>query len=180
MSQQSVAGVLLFPCCFTRGYYQLEFRGSFNKKPITGPSVNITVLPDPTKPVSLTVKYDTNTKFPAGGKFPGLYLFIYFFCSPSSCFTEINRFSALQTEGSCVCCVQCSWWPCCPTKEARWRLLTPRLWPCFCGGGERHRTRLHKGWVTAHWFFVCLFICFYFKLLVNLYSSTFQGHWAEV
>lgn len=77
MSQQSVAGVLLFPCCFTRGYYQLEFRGSFNKKPITGPSVNITVLPDPTKPVSLTVKYDTNTKFPAGGKFPGLYLFIF-------------------------------------------------------------------------------------------------------
>ncbi|XP_019127178.2 structural maintenance of chromosomes flexible hinge domain-containing protein 1 isoform X1 [Larimichthys crocea] len=53
-----------------KGYYQLEFRGSFNKKPITGPSVNITVLPDPTKPVSLTVKYDTNTKFPAGGKFP--------------------------------------------------------------------------------------------------------------
>ncbi|XP_044033095.1 structural maintenance of chromosomes flexible hinge domain-containing protein 1 isoform X2 [Siniperca chuatsi] len=53
-----------------KGYYQLEFKGSFNKKPIPGPSVNLTVIPDPNKPVSLSVEYDTNAKFPAGGKFP--------------------------------------------------------------------------------------------------------------
>ncbi|XP_070783878.1 structural maintenance of chromosomes flexible hinge domain-containing protein 1 [Enoplosus armatus] len=53
-----------------KGYYQLEFKGSFNNKPIPGPSVNLTIIPDPNKPVSLLVKYDTNAKFPAGGKFP--------------------------------------------------------------------------------------------------------------
>uniref|UniRef100_A0A3B4YHK7 Structural maintenance of chromosomes flexible hinge domain containing 1 n=1 Tax=Seriola lalandi dorsalis TaxID=1841481 RepID=A0A3B4YHK7_SERLL len=53
-----------------KGYYQLEFKGSFNNKPIPGPSVNLTVLPDPNKPVSLSVKYDTTAMFPAGGLFP--------------------------------------------------------------------------------------------------------------
>ncbi|XP_039983129.1 structural maintenance of chromosomes flexible hinge domain-containing protein 1 isoform X2 [Xiphias gladius] len=53
-----------------KGCYQLEFNGSFNNKPISGPSVNITVLPDPNKPVSLSVDYDTTAKFPAGGTFP--------------------------------------------------------------------------------------------------------------
>uniref|UniRef100_A0A3Q3GMN4 Structural maintenance of chromosomes flexible hinge domain containing 1 n=1 Tax=Labrus bergylta TaxID=56723 RepID=A0A3Q3GMN4_9LABR len=65
----SLAGVLL-PCCSTRGYYQLEFIGSFNKKPIPGPSVNLAVIPDPHKPVRLSVRYDTAAKFAAGGKFP--------------------------------------------------------------------------------------------------------------
>uniref|UniRef100_A0AAX7VQI9 SMC hinge domain-containing protein n=1 Tax=Astatotilapia calliptera TaxID=8154 RepID=A0AAX7VQI9_ASTCA len=58
-----------------KGYYQLQFKGSFNKKPIPGPSVSLTVLPDPKKPVSLSVEYDTSVKFFAGSKFPGLHLF---------------------------------------------------------------------------------------------------------
>ncbi|XP_013767805.1 structural maintenance of chromosomes flexible hinge domain-containing protein 1 isoform X2 [Pundamilia nyererei] len=53
-----------------KGYYQLQFKGSFNKKPIPGPSVSLTVLPDPKKPVSLSVEYDTSVKFFAGSKFP--------------------------------------------------------------------------------------------------------------
>lgn len=65
-------GVLL-PCCFTRGYYQLQFIGSFNKNPILGPSVNLTVIPDPNKPVSLSVEYDTRAKLAAGEKFPGFH-----------------------------------------------------------------------------------------------------------
>ncbi|XP_029935656.1 structural maintenance of chromosomes flexible hinge domain-containing protein 1 isoform X2 [Myripristis murdjan] len=53
-----------------KGNYELEFRGSFNKKPIRGPMVKLIVIPDPNKPVSLTVKYDTNAKLPAGGILP--------------------------------------------------------------------------------------------------------------
>ncbi|XP_039473441.1 structural maintenance of chromosomes flexible hinge domain-containing protein 1 isoform X5 [Oreochromis aureus] len=53
-----------------KGCYQLQFKGSFNKKPIPGPSVSLTVLPDPKKPVSLSVEYDTSVKFFAGSKFP--------------------------------------------------------------------------------------------------------------
>ncbi|XP_045903847.1 structural maintenance of chromosomes flexible hinge domain-containing protein 1 isoform X2 [Micropterus dolomieu] len=53
-----------------KGYYQLMFKGSFNNKPIPGPSVNLTVIPDPNKPVSLSVEYDDKAKLPAGGKFP--------------------------------------------------------------------------------------------------------------
>lgn len=69
---------MLIPCSFTRGYYQLVFKGSFNKKPIPGPSVNLIVIPDPTKPVSLSVEYDTSAKCLAGGTFPGLHLYLYF------------------------------------------------------------------------------------------------------
>ncbi|XP_076617902.1 structural maintenance of chromosomes flexible hinge domain-containing protein 1 [Chaetodon auriga] len=53
-----------------KGYYQLQFVGSFLMKPIYGPPVNLTVIPDPNKPVSLSVEYDTKAKCPAGGKFP--------------------------------------------------------------------------------------------------------------
>ncbi|XP_028424672.1 structural maintenance of chromosomes flexible hinge domain-containing protein 1 isoform X1 [Perca flavescens] len=53
-----------------KGYYQLVFKGSLNQKPIPGPSVNLTVIPDPTKPVSLSVEYETNDKLPAGGILP--------------------------------------------------------------------------------------------------------------
>uniref|UniRef100_UPI0037E73A68 structural maintenance of chromosomes flexible hinge domain-containing protein 1 n=1 Tax=Semicossyphus pulcher TaxID=241346 RepID=UPI0037E73A68 len=63
--------------CFTvnsvsgpKGYYQLVFECPFNEKPIQGPSVNLTVNPDPKKPVSLPVQYDRSAKFPAGGRFP--------------------------------------------------------------------------------------------------------------
>uniref|UniRef100_A0AAX7U2U9 SMC hinge domain-containing protein n=1 Tax=Astatotilapia calliptera TaxID=8154 RepID=A0AAX7U2U9_ASTCA len=61
---------LTVTCSSSRGYYQLQFKGSFNKKPIPGPSVSLTVLPDPKKPVSLSVEYDTSVKFFAGSKFP--------------------------------------------------------------------------------------------------------------
>ncbi|KAI4806851.1 hypothetical protein KUCAC02_017645 [Chaenocephalus aceratus] len=53
-----------------KGYYQLDFKGSLDRKPIPGPSVNITITPDPNKPVSLSVVYDSNATFPAGGVFP--------------------------------------------------------------------------------------------------------------
>ncbi|XP_047424632.1 structural maintenance of chromosomes flexible hinge domain-containing protein 1 isoform X2 [Mugil cephalus] len=53
-----------------KGYYQLVFKGSFNKKPIPGPSVNLIVIPDPNKPVGLSVEYDTSAKCLAGGTFP--------------------------------------------------------------------------------------------------------------
>lgn len=62
----------------TRGYYQLEFVGCFNRTPIPGPSLNFSIIPDPNKPVKLTVNYDTNARFLAGGTFPGLYFFISF------------------------------------------------------------------------------------------------------
>ncbi|KAF3836358.1 hypothetical protein F7725_028916, partial [Dissostichus mawsoni] len=54
-----------------KGYYQLDFKGSLDRKPIPGPSVNITITPNPNKPVSLSVVYDNNATFPAGGVFPG-------------------------------------------------------------------------------------------------------------
>ncbi|XP_024248780.1 structural maintenance of chromosomes flexible hinge domain-containing protein 1 [Oncorhynchus tshawytscha] len=50
-----------------KGEYALEFRGSFNKKPIHGPAVKLTIIPDPNKPVKLVVEYNTNSVFPAGG-----------------------------------------------------------------------------------------------------------------
>ncbi|XP_036934923.1 structural maintenance of chromosomes flexible hinge domain-containing protein 1 isoform X2 [Acanthopagrus latus] len=53
-----------------KGCYQLIFQGLFNNKCISSPSVNLTVIPDPNKAVSLSVEYDTDAKFPAGGKFP--------------------------------------------------------------------------------------------------------------
>uniref|UniRef100_A0A7N8XFT7 Structural maintenance of chromosomes flexible hinge domain containing 1 n=1 Tax=Mastacembelus armatus TaxID=205130 RepID=A0A7N8XFT7_9TELE len=61
---------VLFYCCSTRGYYQLEFKGSFNDKPISGTSLNLNLLPNPNKPVRLSVEYDTKAKLPAGGTFP--------------------------------------------------------------------------------------------------------------
>lgn len=53
-----------------KGHYRLEFMGSFNQKPIPGPKVNLTVIPDPNKPVSLLVEYSTSAVFPAGEYFP--------------------------------------------------------------------------------------------------------------
>ncbi|XP_053198801.1 LOW QUALITY PROTEIN: structural maintenance of chromosomes flexible hinge domain-containing protein 1 [Scomber japonicus] len=53
-----------------KGYYQLEFVASFNKRPINSPAVNLTVIPNPNKPVRLSVEYDTSATFTAGGVFP--------------------------------------------------------------------------------------------------------------
>uniref|UniRef100_A0A3B5LXS6 Structural maintenance of chromosomes flexible hinge domain containing 1 n=1 Tax=Xiphophorus couchianus TaxID=32473 RepID=A0A3B5LXS6_9TELE len=52
------------------GYYQLEFVGCFNRKPIPGPHVNFNINPDPNKPVTLSVNYDTSARFLAGDTFP--------------------------------------------------------------------------------------------------------------
>uniref|UniRef100_A0A3Q2T7I8 Structural maintenance of chromosomes flexible hinge domain containing 1 n=1 Tax=Fundulus heteroclitus TaxID=8078 RepID=A0A3Q2T7I8_FUNHE len=65
------AGVQLFLLSFSfRGHHTLQFKGSLNDKYIPGPSVNLTLLPDPNKPVRLSVDYDTSARFPAGGTFP--------------------------------------------------------------------------------------------------------------
>ncbi|KAM6900563.1 structural maintenance of chromosomes flexible hinge domain-containing protein 1 [Xenentodon cancila] len=53
-----------------KGCYQLQFQSCFSRIPISGPSVNLTVIPDPNKPVQLSVKYNTNATFCAGGTFP--------------------------------------------------------------------------------------------------------------
>ncbi|KAM3836194.1 structural maintenance of chromosomes flexible hinge domain-containing protein 1-like [Diretmus argenteus] len=53
-----------------KGEYELHFKGSFNKKPLSAPSVKLTIIPDPNKPVSLAVDYDSTSKLPAGGIFP--------------------------------------------------------------------------------------------------------------
>ncbi|CAJ1082502.1 structural maintenance of chromosomes flexible hinge domain-containing protein 1 isoform X3 [Xyrichtys novacula] len=53
-----------------KGCYQLEFKGSLSEKPIPGPSVPLTIIPDPKKPVKLQEHFDRSAKFPAGGKFP--------------------------------------------------------------------------------------------------------------
>nr|XP_057915298.1 structural maintenance of chromosomes flexible hinge domain-containing protein 1 isoform X2 [Doryrhamphus excisus] len=53
-----------------KGNYQLMFKGVFNLNPIPGPVVDITVIPDGSRPVGLSVHYDKNVKFPAGGIFP--------------------------------------------------------------------------------------------------------------
>ncbi|KAJ8376703.1 hypothetical protein SKAU_G00072830 [Synaphobranchus kaupii] len=50
-----------------KGEYGIEFKASVNKKGIPGPVVKLKVLPDPNKPVKLSVSYDTNSVFPAGG-----------------------------------------------------------------------------------------------------------------
>ncbi|KAI1889131.1 hypothetical protein AGOR_G00175910 [Albula goreensis] len=50
-----------------KGEYGLEFKASFNKKAIQGPVLKLKVVPDPNKPVKLSVSYDTNSVFPAGG-----------------------------------------------------------------------------------------------------------------
>uniref|UniRef100_M3ZIZ6 Structural maintenance of chromosomes flexible hinge domain containing 1 n=1 Tax=Xiphophorus maculatus TaxID=8083 RepID=M3ZIZ6_XIPMA len=58
------------PVTLKVSYYALEFKGYINGKSIAGPSVNLTLLPDPNKPVRLSVDFDKNGKFFAGGKFP--------------------------------------------------------------------------------------------------------------
>uniref|UniRef100_A0A3Q2VSB2 Structural maintenance of chromosomes flexible hinge domain containing 1 n=1 Tax=Haplochromis burtoni TaxID=8153 RepID=A0A3Q2VSB2_HAPBU len=73
---------VLIACSSSRGCYQLQFKGSFNKKPIPGPSVSLTVLPDPKKPVSLSVEYDT-TKLREG-----------------LCFSSVFSVTVVSDEGS--------------------------------------------------------------------------------
>ncbi len=57
---------------FYRGVHQLEFRGSFGRNGIPGPVVQINLIPDPNKPVELSIKYDSAATFHAGDIFPGV------------------------------------------------------------------------------------------------------------
>uniref|UniRef100_A0A8C2GJH6 Structural maintenance of chromosomes flexible hinge domain containing 1 n=1 Tax=Cyprinus carpio TaxID=7962 RepID=A0A8C2GJH6_CYPCA len=50
--------------------HQLEFLGSFGRKGIPGPVVKLNLIPDPNKPVELSVKYDTAATLHAGDIFP--------------------------------------------------------------------------------------------------------------
>ncbi|XP_029979044.1 structural maintenance of chromosomes flexible hinge domain-containing protein 1 isoform X2 [Sphaeramia orbicularis] len=70
MNAEGKASFIVTSVCGPKGYYQLAFEGSLNSKPLHGPLVNLTVMPDPNKPVSLSVTYDTNAVLPAGGVFP--------------------------------------------------------------------------------------------------------------
>ncbi|KAL1270536.1 hypothetical protein QQF64_029552, partial [Cirrhinus molitorella] len=53
-----------------KGEHQLEFRGSFGRKGIPGPVVKLNVIPDPNKPVELSIKYDSAATLRAGDIFP--------------------------------------------------------------------------------------------------------------
>uniref|UniRef100_A0A8C1EUT2 Structural maintenance of chromosomes flexible hinge domain containing 1 n=1 Tax=Cyprinus carpio carpio TaxID=630221 RepID=A0A8C1EUT2_CYPCA len=53
-----------------KGVHQLEFLGSFGRKGIPGPVVKLNLIPDPNKPVELSVKYDTAATLHAGDIFP--------------------------------------------------------------------------------------------------------------
>lgn len=129
--------------------------GSFNQKPIPGPKVNLTVIPDPNKPVSLLVEYSTSAVFPAGEYFPGWHLNqISCVSFPrilwSSYFTICDRFSVFLANWRRLrVSVQSSLWPWCRMKEAAWRPLTPPPPPCGCGRESRRETRLHMRWATC-------------------------------
>uniref|UniRef100_A0A4W5NT81 SMCHD1 Ig-like domain-containing protein n=1 Tax=Hucho hucho TaxID=62062 RepID=A0A4W5NT81_9TELE len=82
-----------------KGEYALEFRGSFNKQPIHGPSVKLTIIPDPNKPVKLLVEYNTNSVFPAGGTLACLYLL--FICT-STCLSVWLYLCATMDRSVCV------------------------------------------------------------------------------
>ncbi|CAN9506377.1 unnamed protein product [Ophioblennius macclurei] len=53
-----------------KGRYELTFQGSFNNRLISSPPVNLTVIPDPRKPVKLLAEYDRTAKLTAGRLFP--------------------------------------------------------------------------------------------------------------
>uniref|UniRef100_A0A671K946 Structural maintenance of chromosomes flexible hinge domain-containing protein 1-like n=1 Tax=Sinocyclocheilus anshuiensis TaxID=1608454 RepID=A0A671K946_9TELE len=50
--------------------HQLEFRGSFSRNGIPGPVVKLNVIPDPNKPVELSIEYDSAATLCAGDIFP--------------------------------------------------------------------------------------------------------------
>uniref|UniRef100_A0A8C2FGC6 Structural maintenance of chromosomes flexible hinge domain containing 1 n=1 Tax=Cyprinus carpio TaxID=7962 RepID=A0A8C2FGC6_CYPCA len=52
------------------GEHQLEFRGSSNRNGIPGPVIKLNVIPDPNKPVELSIRYDSAATLCAGDVFP--------------------------------------------------------------------------------------------------------------
>uniref|UniRef100_A0A3B3B704 Structural maintenance of chromosomes flexible hinge domain containing 1 n=1 Tax=Oryzias melastigma TaxID=30732 RepID=A0A3B3B704_ORYME len=83
----------------SRQSLKLNFKGSFNEKPIRGPSVFLTVIPDPNKPVRLSVEYDKTAKLLAGGTFPVFSVTVV--SDEGSPITDINPadFSMLLWKG---------------------------------------------------------------------------------
>uniref|UniRef100_A0A8C4S0L8 Structural maintenance of chromosomes flexible hinge domain containing 1 n=1 Tax=Erpetoichthys calabaricus TaxID=27687 RepID=A0A8C4S0L8_ERPCA len=57
----------VFQVFATRGEYSIHFKVSHNKINFVGPFVKINVIPDSNKPVKISVDYDRNASFPAGG-----------------------------------------------------------------------------------------------------------------
>uniref|UniRef100_A0A672P6A9 Structural maintenance of chromosomes flexible hinge domain containing 1 n=1 Tax=Sinocyclocheilus grahami TaxID=75366 RepID=A0A672P6A9_SINGR len=53
-----------------KGVHQLQFRGTFGRKGIPGPVVKLNLIPDPNKPVELSIKYDSAASLRAGDIFP--------------------------------------------------------------------------------------------------------------
>ncbi|KAF4110537.1 hypothetical protein G5714_007568 [Onychostoma macrolepis] len=53
-----------------KGVHQLAFRGSFGRNGIPGPVVKLNLIPDPNKPVELSIKYDSAASLHAGDIFP--------------------------------------------------------------------------------------------------------------
>ncbi|XP_016099444.1 structural maintenance of chromosomes flexible hinge domain-containing protein 1 [Sinocyclocheilus grahami] len=53
-----------------KGEHQLEFWGSFSRNRIPGPVVKLNVIPDPNKPVELSIEYDSAATLCAGDIFP--------------------------------------------------------------------------------------------------------------
>uniref|UniRef100_A0A672NIU3 Structural maintenance of chromosomes flexible hinge domain containing 1 n=1 Tax=Sinocyclocheilus grahami TaxID=75366 RepID=A0A672NIU3_SINGR len=53
-----------------QGEHQLEFWGSFSRNRIPGPVVKLNVIPDPNKPVELSIEYDSAATLCAGDIFP--------------------------------------------------------------------------------------------------------------
>ncbi|XP_059395011.1 structural maintenance of chromosomes flexible hinge domain-containing protein 1 [Carassius carassius] len=53
-----------------KGVHQLKFLGSFGRKGIPGPVVKLNLIPDPNKPVELSVSYDSAATLNAGDIFP--------------------------------------------------------------------------------------------------------------
>uniref|UniRef100_A0A3B3B8N3 Structural maintenance of chromosomes flexible hinge domain containing 1 n=1 Tax=Oryzias melastigma TaxID=30732 RepID=A0A3B3B8N3_ORYME len=84
---------------FCTTFFFLNFKGSFNEKPIRGPSVFLTVIPDPNKPVRLSVEYDKTAKLLAGGTFPVFSVTVV--SDEGSPITDINPadFSMLLWKG---------------------------------------------------------------------------------
>ncbi|KAJ8277635.1 hypothetical protein GJAV_G00077890 [Gymnothorax javanicus] len=64
---EGIASFTVSQVAAPKGEYGIEFKASFNKKAIPGPTLKLKVVPDPNKPVKLSVSYDTNAAFPAGG-----------------------------------------------------------------------------------------------------------------
>ncbi|XP_039610777.1 structural maintenance of chromosomes flexible hinge domain-containing protein 1 [Polypterus senegalus] len=57
----------VFQVFAARGEYSIHFKVSHNKINFVGPFVKMNVIPDSNKPVKVSVDYDRNASFPAGG-----------------------------------------------------------------------------------------------------------------